>query len=65
MNRYQEQLRQLIGAEIVQVEFIQTPDFFEPLTCLVVRKNGKDYALSIWADAEGNAAGWVNIRSRS
>lgn len=40
MNRYQEQLRQLIGAEIVQVEFFQNPDFSEPVPCLVVRKNG-------------------------
>ncbi len=65
MNWYQKQLQQLVGAEIVQVKFIQNPDSSEPVPCLVVRKNGKDYALFIWADAERNNPGWVNVRERS
>jgi hypothetical protein len=64
MNWYHEQLQQLAGAEIVQAKFHQQSDLSEPITCLTVRKNGKDYALLIWADAEGNAPGWVNLCSR-
>lgn len=65
MSWYHKQLQQLVGARVVFVEFIQNSDFPELVPCLVVRKNGKDYALSIWADAEGNSPGWVNVRSRS
>lgn len=62
MSWYHEQLKQLVGAEIIQVEFIQPPDFSDLVPCLVVRKNGNYSALFIWADAEGNAPGWVNLR---
>jgi hypothetical protein len=38
-NWYHEQLKQLVGAEIIQVEFIQQPNYSELVRCLVVRQN--------------------------
>jgi len=53
-NWYHEQLKQT-GYEIIQVEFIQQPNYSELVPCLVVRQKTVRILLYYLADTEGNA----------